>query len=243
MERISHYRLVSRLGKGAMGEVWRAVDERLGRPVALKLLPVARASEQNMQARLLREAQAASALNHPGIVTVHDVGSWHGQIFMVMELVDGEPLSELARRGDGAGGGAAPGGRGGRGAGGGARARHPASRRQGRQLDAHARWAPQGARLRAGEAARAAGWRRGGGSGVVGGRRQRAARRCRIWRQWRRRSIRRRSRAHRRSRARRLRPMGRRANPDALRALHGAGEARRTRFRRCRRCRRRRRRA
>ena len=52
-----------------------------------------------MQARLLREAQAASALNHPGIVTVHDVGSWHGQIFMVMELVDGEPLSELARRG------------------------------------------------------------------------------------------------------------------------------------------------
>ena len=99
MERISHYRLVSRLGKGAMGEVWRAVDERLGRPVALKLLPVARASEQNMQSRLLREAQAASALNHPGIVTVHDVGSWHGQIFMVMELVDGEPLSELARRG------------------------------------------------------------------------------------------------------------------------------------------------
>ncbi|HEY1588034.1 MAG TPA: protein kinase, partial [Polyangia bacterium] len=99
MERISHYRLVARLGRGAMGEVWRAVDERLGRPVALKLLPVARASEQKMQSRLLREAQAASALNHPGIVTVHDVGSWHGQIFMVMELVDGEPLSELARRG------------------------------------------------------------------------------------------------------------------------------------------------
>jgi serine/threonine protein kinase/Tol biopolymer transport system component len=99
MERISHYRLVARLGKGAMGEVWRAVDERLGRPVALKLLPKARSSEQKMQARLLREAQAASALNHPGIVTVHDVGSFHGQIFMVMELVDGEPLSELARRG------------------------------------------------------------------------------------------------------------------------------------------------
>ncbi len=99
MERISHYRLVARLGKGAMGEVWRAVDDRLGRPVALKLLPVARASEQKMQARLFREAQAASALNHPGIVTVHDVGSWHGQIFMVMELVDGAPLSELARRG------------------------------------------------------------------------------------------------------------------------------------------------
>jgi serine/threonine protein kinase/Tol biopolymer transport system component len=99
MERISHYRLVATLGRGAMGEVWRAVDERLGRPVALKLLPKARAGQTNMQARLLREAQAASALNHPGIVTVHDVGAWHGQIFMVMELVDGEPLSELARRG------------------------------------------------------------------------------------------------------------------------------------------------
>jgi Tol biopolymer transport system component len=99
MERISHYRLVARLGKGAMGEVWRAVDERLGRPVALKLLPKGRASQTNMQARLLREAQAASALNHPGIVTVHDVGAWHGQIFMVMELVDGEPFSQLARHG------------------------------------------------------------------------------------------------------------------------------------------------
>src|SRR5437868_15509674 len=99
VERIAHYRLVARLGKGAMGEVWRAVDERLGRPVALKLLPVARSSEQKMQARLLREAQAASALNHPGIVTVHDVGSWHGQIFMVMELVEGDRLTDLARRG------------------------------------------------------------------------------------------------------------------------------------------------
>src|SRR4051795_12530099 len=99
MERISHYRLVARLGRGAMGEVWRAVDERLGRPVALKLLPVARSSEQKMQARLLREAQAASALNHPGIVTVHDVGSWHGQIFMVMELVEGDRLTDLARVG------------------------------------------------------------------------------------------------------------------------------------------------
>ncbi len=99
LERISHYRLVARLGRGAMGEVYRAIDERLGRPVALKLLPRARAENADMQARLLREAQAASALNHPGIVTIHDVGAWHGQVFMVMELVDGERLSDLARQG------------------------------------------------------------------------------------------------------------------------------------------------
>jgi serine/threonine protein kinase len=61
-----------------MGEVWRAVDDRLGRPVALELLPLARASEQKMQARLLREAQAASALNHPGIV----VQLWNGDLWL-----------------------------------------------------------------------------------------------------------------------------------------------------------------
>src|SRR5690242_10849011 len=98
-ERISHYRLTARLGKGAMGEVYRAVDERLGRAVALKLLPKQRAENADMQARLLREAQAASALNHPGIVTVHDVGAWHGQVFMVMELVEGDRFSDLARGG------------------------------------------------------------------------------------------------------------------------------------------------
>src|SRR4051812_11277586 len=99
MEPIAHYRLIARLGQGAMGEVWRAVDERLGREVALKLLSKSRAADEEMQARLLREAQAASALNHPGIVTVHDVGAWQGQVFMVMELVDGESFAKLARRG------------------------------------------------------------------------------------------------------------------------------------------------
>jgi serine/threonine protein kinase/Tol biopolymer transport system component len=99
MERIAHYRLIARLGSGAMGEVWRALDERLGREVALKLLSKSRAADEEMQARLLREAQAASALNHPGIVTVHDVGAWQGQVFMVMELVDGESFAKLARRG------------------------------------------------------------------------------------------------------------------------------------------------
>jgi serine/threonine protein kinase len=98
-ERVSHYRLIGLLGRGAMGEVYRAVDERLGRPVALKLLQPAQTGSADMQARLLREAQAASALNHPGIVTVHDVGAFQGRVFMVMEFVEGERLSDVARRG------------------------------------------------------------------------------------------------------------------------------------------------
>src|SRR5689334_1236029 len=98
-ERLSHYRIIERLGSGAMGEVYRATDERLGRQVALKLLPRGRSKDSGWQARLLREAQAASALNHPGIVTVHDVGQWQGRTFLVMELVEGESLTALAARG------------------------------------------------------------------------------------------------------------------------------------------------
>src|SRR5262245_33393879 len=93
--RVSHYRLVARLGGGGMGEVWRAVDDRLGREVAVKLLAGERADEER-QLRLLREAKAAGALNHPSIVTVHDVGIEAGQPYLVMELVDGHRFSELA---------------------------------------------------------------------------------------------------------------------------------------------------
>jgi serine/threonine protein kinase len=96
--RVSHYRLVARLGRGAMGEVWRAVDVRLGREVALKLLPAGGTTDR--QARLLREAQAASALNHPGIVTIHDVGIHEGHPFLVMEIVDGESFGALAKAGE-----------------------------------------------------------------------------------------------------------------------------------------------
>src|SRR5688572_9497458 len=81
-----------------MGEVYRAVDEQLGRTVALKLLPADRAAPER-QRRLLREAQAASALNHPGIVTVYDVGHDAGRPFLVLEYVEGERLTDLARRG------------------------------------------------------------------------------------------------------------------------------------------------
>jgi serine/threonine protein kinase/Tol biopolymer transport system component len=96
MDQIAHYRIVRRLGAGGMGEVWRAVDERLGRDVAIKLLARGRASPDRAL-RMLREAQAASALNHPGIVTVHDIGEIHGQPYLVMELVEGQRFSELGR--------------------------------------------------------------------------------------------------------------------------------------------------
>jgi len=95
VERIDHYRLFEKIGAGGMGEVYRAVDERLGRPVAVKLLPQADASVTRRQIRLVREAQAAGILNHPGIVTVHDVGRAGDRSYVVMELVDGRPLREL----------------------------------------------------------------------------------------------------------------------------------------------------
>ena len=95
VERIDHYRLFEKIGSGGMGEVYRAVDERLGRPVAVKLLPLADAARTRRQVRLVREAQAAGTLNHPGIVTVHDVGLHGDRSYVVMELVEGRPLREL----------------------------------------------------------------------------------------------------------------------------------------------------
>ncbi|MGE0396300.1 MAG: protein kinase [Kofleriaceae bacterium] len=91
--------MVERLGEGAMGEVFRAVDQRLGREVALKMLPKDVASDTTLHARLVREARAASALNHPGIVTLHDIEVEGGESFIVMELVQGERFSDLAQKG------------------------------------------------------------------------------------------------------------------------------------------------
>jgi aminoglycoside phosphotransferase (APT) family kinase protein len=96
LERISHYRILGRIGSGGMGEVHRGLDERLGREVAIKLLKVTSAGSAERQVRLLREAQAASALNHPGIVTVYDVGATpENRPFLVMELVQGRRFSDL----------------------------------------------------------------------------------------------------------------------------------------------------
>ncbi|MDB4963262.1 MAG: pknB 20 [Myxococcales bacterium] len=98
---VGPYRLISELGKGAMGEVWRARDERLDRYVALKVLPADSAGDIERRARMLREARAAAAIRHPNVVTLFDIVSQGGDDILVMELVEGRTLSETLRK-DGA---------------------------------------------------------------------------------------------------------------------------------------------
>ena len=98
-DRLGAYEVVSLLGAGGMGEVYRARDPRLGRDVAIKVLPAAVAADPERLARFEQEARATAALNHPNILAVHDIGNADGVVYVVSELLEGETLRDALSHG------------------------------------------------------------------------------------------------------------------------------------------------
>src|SRR6266496_1961959 len=95
---LSHYRIVSKIGAGGMGEVYLAQDTKLDRKVALKILPADVAVHQDRMRRFVQEAKAASALNHPNIITIYEIEQIDPVHFIATEFIDGETLRERARK-------------------------------------------------------------------------------------------------------------------------------------------------
>lgn len=91
---LGHYRILKKIGAGGMGEVYRAHDQQLDRDVAIKMLPAASFADPMARSRLLREARSSAALNHPNICTIHEVGEDSGRMYIAMELVEGQCLSD-----------------------------------------------------------------------------------------------------------------------------------------------------
>jgi eukaryotic-like serine/threonine-protein kinase len=91
-QRLGAFEVIVKLGEGGMGEVYRARDTRLGRDVALKILPAGFTSDPERVARFMREAQVLAALNHPNIAGIHGINEAEGQQFLALELVDGATL-------------------------------------------------------------------------------------------------------------------------------------------------------
>ena len=94
-KKLQHYEIVAKLGEGGMGVVYKARDARLDRFVALKVLPPEKTADPDRKRRFMQEAKAASALNHPNIITIHDIGEAEGVTFIAMECVEGRTLDQL----------------------------------------------------------------------------------------------------------------------------------------------------